>query len=222
MLGNLRPCALHNCLPFVRDSSFKSFDPSILDCVMKTAFGDEIFCSLTDVTYNTKASNMARLPRKNTHESVSTEWPQLISDDVKLRCMQDYFNHTVWKKPLTCAVCARDCYGVSTTTYELKHETELPPGFRGFLSISCQSMLYNSNQFVFGHPAIDNMMLCLQGILHGNDSTLKIIVCRDCSTCVDPKSHTTPPRLPKYVLTNKLFLGDCPLPHGPYRSKAIS
>jgi len=42
MLGNLRPHALHNCLPFVQDSSFKSFAPSDLDRVMKTAFGDEI------------------------------------------------------------------------------------------------------------------------------------------------------------------------------------
>jgi len=32
---------------------------------MKTAFGDEIFRSLIDVTYNTKSSNMARLPQKD-------------------------------------------------------------------------------------------------------------------------------------------------------------
>jgi len=94
--------------------------------------------------------------------------------------------------------------------YQIKRETDLPPGFRQFLSIPRQSMLYNSTQFVFGHPAIDNMMLCRQGILHCDDSIWKIVVCHDCSACVDPKSGNTLARLPKYALTNKLFLGDLP------------
>jgi len=111
MLGKLRPHALHSCLPFVRDSSFKSFDPSDLDCAMKTAFGDEIFCSLIDATYNSKASNMARLPRKDKVEGALAEWPQLISDDVTLSCIQNCFNNTVWKKPPTlCSVCTRSLW----------------------------------------------------------------------------------------------------------------
>jgi len=75
--------------------------------------------------------------------------------------MQDYFDNTVWKKPPTCAVCAQDRYGVLTTMHQLGHETELPPGFRRLLSIPRQSMLYKCDQFVFGHPAIDNMMLSM-------------------------------------------------------------
>jgi len=111
MLGKLRPRALHSCLPFVRDSSFKLFDPSDLDCMMKAAFGVEIFRSLIDVTYNTKACNMARLPRTHKVEGALAEWPQLITDDVKSRCVQDYFNNTVLEEASNvCGLCTRSVW----------------------------------------------------------------------------------------------------------------
>src|ERR1700733_6874123 len=46
----------------------------------------------------------------NENESVE-HWLQKVSDDVKIKCIRDYRN-SIWKKPWTCAVCARDRYGI--------------------------------------------------------------------------------------------------------------
>jgi len=61
LLSKLRPRALHNCLPFVRDSLFKSFNPRDLDGAMKTAFGNEIFRSFDrcDLQHRIKYGTLA-------------------------------------------------------------------------------------------------------------------------------------------------------------------
>jgi len=179
MLGYLTPRARNFSLPFIRDASFLSYTVQDLHVNMSRAFGDTIFQSLTDVSYNTKASQMVRsriaskvsihrspspmsplrpkkrkiLKEKNHVECTVDNWPQQVSDDVKIKCMRDYFRNTMWQKPAVCAVCARDRYGILIVTYELHPNEQLPDAFQSVLGIPHHSI--HKNKFVFGHEAID-------------------------------------------------------------------
>jgi len=62
ILGKLTPHAQSFCLPFIRDGSFRSFDEGELEFAMTDAFGTEIFRSLTDTSYNTKAQSGNKCP----------------------------------------------------------------------------------------------------------------------------------------------------------------
>jgi hypothetical protein len=142
MLSSLTPRARHFCLPFIRDGSFSSFTMQDLHAHMTTAFGEPVLLSLTDVSYNTKAVQMARcgpgfnkpvnvrihrsssptsppgpikrkgLKELNQIEPAIDNWPEQVSGDVKMKCMRDYLRNTTWQKPAVCAVCGRDKYGV--------------------------------------------------------------------------------------------------------------
>ena len=150
LLGKLTERAQTFCLPFIRDGSFHSFTVGDLDSAMTAAFGPEIFQSLTDTSYNTKASNMVRprslvphrirfhkspsptsppplkktrrLAQKNNVPPEVKNWPELVTDDIKLKCMRDYFTNSMWQKHHVCAVCARDRYDVPSTTYQLQED----------------------------------------------------------------------------------------------------
>jgi len=207
---------------------------------MTAAFGEPVLRSLTDVSYNTKAVQMARcgaginkpvnvrihrspsptspigpIKRKRLKELNRVEpsidnWPEQVSGDVKIKCMRDYLRNTTWHKPAVCAVCGRDKYGVPFVTYQLCPGSELPPGFRSVLGIARHSIHYGSQDFTFGHSALDNMMLCTRGLHTSSDAIMKVDVCKDCAVCVDPKSRKVSPKLPMYALANKLYLGDLP------------
>jgi hypothetical protein len=99
---------------------------------MTAAFGSEVFRCLSDSTYNTKASNMAR-SRQNVRRTTATtsgtikeeslgdleNWPRVVSDDVKMKCMRDYITNSTWRTPDICVVCSRDQCGVPITIFEL-------------------------------------------------------------------------------------------------------
>ena len=240
MLGQLTQRAQKFCLPFICDGSFRSFNKAQLEFAMTAAFGAEIFRSLTDTSYNTKACSMARprlaapkrradvrnrishstspVPpkkrkRRAANDNVQCEnenWPQQVTDDVKIKCMRDYFTNSMWQQQPVCAVCARD--RVPGMTYQLKQNDKLPSAFRTFLDVPCHSVLCGKDEFVFGHVALDNMMLCRQGIESSDSSVFKVHVCEDCYGCLDPKSakRKAPATLPKFSLANKLYLGKLP------------
>jgi hypothetical protein len=135
-----------------------------------------------------------------------------VTEDIKLKCIRDYIRNSTWCRPSVCAVCSRDRYGVPITTYQLDANDELPTGFRTHLGVQRHSMFYGSPDLVFGHPALDNMMLCREGIHMEQGSQLKVDVCQDCVLSLVPKhSKKDPiPMLPKYALANKLYLGQLP------------
>jgi len=180
MLGYLTPRARHFCLPFICDGSFSSFTMQDLHAHLIAAFGEPIWKSLTDVSYNTKAVCMVRsrtasnkpvdvrihrstspmsppgptkrkrLKELNQLEPSVDNWPEQVSGDVKMKCMHDYLTNTTWQKPAACAVCGRDKYGVPFVTYQLRPGDELPPGFRSVLGIAHHSILYGRQDFSFG------------------------------------------------------------------------
>jgi hypothetical protein len=108
----------------------------------------------------------------------------------------------VAKHPV-CAVCDR--YGIPSTTYQLQDNDTLPSGFRSFLAIPHHSIHYGRDEFVFGHPTLDNLMLCRQGIESSEHATFKVHVCEDCWSYLDPNSakRHVPAKLLKYSLANK-------------------
>src|SRR6266852_590423 len=124
----------------------------------------------------------------------------------------DYFTNSMWQKHPVCTVCTRDRFGIPSTTYQPRENDILPSGFTTFLVIPRHSVHYGKDEFVFGHRALDNMMLCRQGIESSEHGTFKVHVCEDCCSCLDPKSakHNVPAKLPKYSLANKLYIGKLP------------
>jgi len=133
MLGNLSLRSVHYCLPFVRDNSLLSFTRQQLLDAMTDAFEVDIFRSLTDPAFNTKSVTMVR-PKPRVHKlplpvrkmdpentNVDNNWPQLVTEEVKLKCMQDYLQNTFWHKPAVCAVCSCQQFGVPIATYQLNY-----------------------------------------------------------------------------------------------------
>jgi len=240
MLGLLTPRARHFCLPFIRDGSFTSFTAQDLHAQMTAAFGEPVFRSLVDVSYNTKAVHMARsalrsnkpaafrihrspsptsppgpvkrrkLQQLNRSEPAVDNWPQQVNEEVKMKCIRDYFKNTMWQKPVVCAVCGRDKYDMPFVTYQLRPGDQLPPGFRSVLGIARHSKHYATQDFTFKHTALDNLMLCARGVHTSPDAIVKVDVCKECAACVHPQSPKLSPKLPKYALANKLYLGDLP------------
>jgi hypothetical protein len=224
MLGSLSARALHYTLPFVRDGSFISFTIPHLTSLLDDAFGSDIFRSLLDISYNTKATSMVRRPvhpTSNTHNvqtppmacpapmAPAEQWPQLVSEQVKLKCMREYLKNSTWRKPAVCAVCGRDRYGMSVNTYDLLGGNTLPANFRSLLSVPRHSMHYNHPHFLYGHVAVDNMMLCREGLSLVQHDRLKVDVCSECLQSIVLKNRALP-KLPKFSLANKLYLGSLP------------
>jgi len=63
------------------------------------------------------------------------DWPQQVSNGVKTKSMRDYFRTSTWQKPAVCTVCGRVRYDIAVTSYSLRKDDELPPGFRSLLNI---------------------------------------------------------------------------------------
>jgi hypothetical protein len=114
------------------------------------------------------------------------------------------------QKPVVCAVCGRDKYDMPFVTYHLRPGDQLPPGFRSVLGIARHSKHYATQDFTFKHTALDNLMLCARGVHTSPDAIVKVDVCKECAACVHPESPKVSPKLPKYALANKLYLGDLP------------
>ena len=127
-----------------------------------------------------------------------------------MKCIRDYFKNTMWQKPVVCAVCGRDKYDMPFVTYQLQPGDQLPPGFRSVLGIARHSKHYATQDFTFKHTALDNLMLCARGVHTSPDAIVKVDVCKECAACVHPESPKVSPKLPKYALANKLYLGDLP------------
>jgi hypothetical protein len=139
-------------------------------------------------------------------------WLHLVTEDLKLKCMRDYITNSTWHQPCVCAVCGHDRCGVCMMTYKLDRSDDLPPPFKALLTILPSSIFRNTPNFQFGHPAIDNLMLCSRGLHCDRDRHVKVHVCADCVSSLVPKHalkrHVL--KLPKYALANKLYLGDLP------------
>jgi len=128
------------------------------------------------------------LAQKNNIQHEVENWPWQVTHDVKLKRMCDYFRNSMWQKQPVCAVCTRDHYGTPSTTYQLQQNDKLPSGFRTFLSIPHHSVHYGRDEFVFGHCALDNMMLCRQGIESSEHTKFKVHVCEDHALTQNPQS----------------------------------
>ena len=139
-------------------------------------------------------------------------WPQQVSEEVKMKCIRDYFTNSAWCKPAACAVCRHDRFGIPCTSYQLQENDELPVGFRSILNILRRSIHHGKPDFIFGHSAINNMMLCAKGIHVSEDCKLTMNVCDHCNACLVPNTRNkgATPKLPKYALANKLHLGRLP------------
>jgi len=152
------------------------------------------------------------LAAKNQAMNEIVNWPQQVSEEVKMKCVRDYFTNSAWRKPAACAVCGRDRFGIPITSYQLRENDELPVGFRTVLNIPRRSIHHGKPEFIFGHSAINNMMLCAKGILVSEECKLTMNVCDHCNACLVPNTRNkgASPKLPKYALANKLYLGCLP------------
>ena len=106
------------------------------------------------------STNYTKSPAPSAHNLHDVQnWPHIVSDDLKIKCMWDYVTNSTWRRRGVCAVCGRNHYSVCMTTYELDRNDELPRAVKYLLCIKPGSVFHNDVIFQFGHHAINNLML---------------------------------------------------------------
>lgn len=133
-----------------------------------------------------------------------TDWPRVVPQHTMINCCRNYFNGTVWVKPQTCAVCARARFNTKMKLLLLPSADDTFSLFNA-LRIPMSSTLHNSQQFLFNHPSLDNVMLCSDGISTHEDG-VEICVCNDCYSPLVRSPHL----IPKFALKNNLYRGVLP------------
>jgi len=130
-------------------------------------------------------------------------WPKKIPDIIKYHCVSNYYKHTQWKVPDTCACCGRAQMGETLTKFSTANGSV---SFNIELLICTNEFIleHDPQAFQFGDPVIDGHMLCHDGIDVKGSCNSTLSICTDCLTSIE---HD---RVPKFSLKNNLYRGMLP------------
>lgn len=134
--------------------------------------------------------------------SNDTSWPKTVSEQVKLRCLYDYWINSVWVPPTPCCICDRSVHGAQLHEFDV-----LSPDFLTipWHLLKCHDAFLNSHfPFDYGIPILAGCMLSTKGIRKVLDNSFLDI----CDDCLRSLSHH---HVPRFALANNLFRGSLPL-----------
>ncbi|KAE8250383.1 hypothetical protein A4X13_0g4771 [Tilletia indica] len=144
-----------------------------------------------------------------TDTEIGPDWPQIISQAEKDRCLQAFVDHTAIAESHTCSVCARRTFtqDLLFTTKHLFCQRYPVSALRlEILRVSDPHLLSQpSDMFEYGDPALHGLALDRSGVhLHGNHTSLDI--CNECYKDLSKENQS----LPALSLANGNFRGRLP------------
>ena len=150
---------------------------------------------------------------QNSRSGNTSVWPQVVPLDVKLECACQYYQATQWTEPDVCAVCSqfqRTINYVSVPRVSLGCDPSCELHWDK-LEIADDFIITNcilasvSNEFNFGNPHLDGLMLDKAGVSYKPSEGLdQVNVCRACYSAL--KSG----KVPRLSLRNNLYRGRLP------------
>jgi hypothetical protein len=96
---------------------------------------------------------------------IHTSWPHKVSPKIIFKRLNEYFQGTLWTVPPPCVVCSRQIHETDVTSVIVNSDTFTLPHHLDMLLITDLFIIQhciiqcNSAQFVFGHKALDGLML---------------------------------------------------------------
>jgi hypothetical protein len=141
---------------------------------------------------------------------IVTSWPSKISDDVIFQCLHDYYNGTQWTLPHACAVCSREQRGVEMYIIKVENNVQIPPLNLELLLLDDPFIIQHciiqclSSEFIFGHQALDGLMLYKDSVHLDDCGNVSLDVCTECNSSLLKKE------MPQYALANNLYCGQLP------------
>ena len=231
IVGRATPRAQAYVLPFANDSSSPCLhNVDQFKAHLEHLFGPEIYRSLTDPCYrghwNHLEPTRPRVPKtaplkptqvravphnagrvsKSSAHMPALNWPQLVPKDVVNQCCKDYREATSYKRPVCCAVCGRERMNAKIFRHRIHCQRDFPEWVE-LLRIPGGSPFFdNCND---GSKVLRNIMLCPKGVKMSIDDPATIVL-TICDQCQSSLFNGSSPRLPKFALANKLFLGKLP------------
>lgn len=172
------------------------FSIPVIDAILTTPYSQSHAQKEKRIIVRTEKKEEERLSVQTSIEN----WPQKISEDVVLECLNNYRRGVEWKRPKVCCVCSLERQEVENIT--IKRSGTLPFSFdllRVFPSTTSANVMLKDMD-----ERLNNVVLEIKGL---GDITPDINVLQLCSSCRRSleKNH-----LPKFALANNLYRGRLP------------
>jgi hypothetical protein len=141
----------------------------------------------------------------------SPVWPTPVSEDLAKQCAKAYHDGTVWTRPPTCAVCARERPDTPMKQCHIRDDATSLPLSLDVLRLTNPYIidkLGDADTFKFGHALLDDLMLAKEGIARDDARSRTVLsICNHCHSALT-SGRTVP--LPKHSLKNNLYRGSLP------------
>ena len=139
-----------------------------------------------------------------------SNWPTVVPNQTIFSCLTQYYEGSVWKMPLTCAVCSQQLLDVQSfivmTNSPLLQRLQCLSVNDPFIKCKCTVQCMSST-FQYDCPLINNLMLDKIGLTDINNDSVKMNFCSNCyRTLTNIKTN----KIPRFALANNLYRGDLP------------
>ena len=142
--------------------------------------------------------------------NVKAQWPQIVSREVVWHCLHNYHQGTQWSLPPPCAVCSRQIFDLENVPVLVPHQHKTPPLHLDMLVVTDPFIIQYcivqclSADFIFGHDALDCLMLYKDSVHVSLSGDAIVDICLHCH------SSLTKAEMPKFALANHLYRGSLP------------